>query len=125
MLDNRVKSLLDTVQKDLTRAQRDNDLIYHNDIPATTTLSPIPEASLAAPTVPPGLLDPKTILGTMQPLFDGLIGWGAREAIGMFASTPCLPLLISFPGIYNERKQTLVRERLMESAHEQQFQVGE
>lgn len=97
MLDNRVKSLLDTVQKNLARAQRDNDLIYHSDIPATTTLSLIPEASLAAPTVPPGLLDPKTVLGTMQPLFEGLIGWGAREAISMFASAlvPPLAYLIS------------------------------
>ncbi len=96
MLDNRVKSLLDTVQKNLARAQRDNDLIYHHDIPATATLSPIPETSLASPTIPPGLLDPKIVLGTMQPLFEGLIGWGAREAISMSLPTSAPPLVYLF-----------------------------
>jgi programmed cell death 6-interacting protein len=88
ILDNRVKSLLDTVQASLARAQRDNDLIYHHDIPAGAALPPIQETSLAAATIPPGLLDPKTVLGNMQPLFGGLMGWGAREAISKSFQVP-------------------------------------
>jgi programmed cell death 6-interacting protein len=92
ILDNRVKSLLDTVQTSLARAERDNDLIYHNDIPAGASLPPIHETSLATPTDLPGLLNPKIALGSMQPLFDGLIGWGAREAISM--SLPRAPFFV-------------------------------
>lgn len=102
-----IQSLLDTVQRSLTRAECDNDLIYHHDIPAGAALPPIQETSLATATIPPGLLDPKTVLGSMQPLFDGLVGWGAREAIN----------------IYNDRKQALVKEQLLDVAQDLQDQA--
>ncbi|EKM78721.1 hypothetical protein AGABI1DRAFT_59755 [Agaricus bisporus var. burnettii JB137-S8] len=104
-----IKSLLDTVQKDLARAQRDNDLIYHHDVPAAAALPIIQETNLTDSTIPPALRDPNTALKQMQPLFDGLVGWGAREAMN----------------IYNDRKQTLVRERVVEAAQELQFQADE
>lgn len=126
ILDNRVKSLLDTVQKGLARAERDNDLIYHHDTPAVATLPPIQETSLAGPTIPPALRDPKIILNDMQPLFDGLTGWGAREAISMLFCK-CVPRARSdlFPDIYNDRKQTLVQERVVDVVQELQFQADE
>ncbi|KXN89114.1 pH-response regulator protein palA/RIM20 [Leucoagaricus sp. SymC.cos] len=104
-----IQSLLDTVQTRLTRAERDNDFIYHHDIPAGAALPPIQETSLATATIPPGLLEPKTVLGSMQPLFDGLIGWGAREAIS----------------IYADRKQTLVKEHIIDVAQDLQDQADE
>jgi len=84
IFDNSVKSLLDTVQKSLSRAERDNDLIYHHDVPPSASLPPIQETSLATATIPPGLLDPKSVLGSMNPLFGSLIGWGALEAISKY-----------------------------------------
>ncbi|KAF9450357.1 BRO1-domain-containing protein [Macrolepiota fuliginosa MF-IS2] len=102
-----IQSLLDTVKTSLARAERDNDLIYHCDVPAIVTLPPIQETSLATATIPPGLLNPKIVLGSMQPLFEGLAGWGAREAIN----------------IYNDRKQTLVQERIIDIGQELQYQA--
>jgi len=81
IFDNSIKSLLDTVKTSLSRAQRDNDLIYHHDVPASASLPPIQETVLATATIPPGLPDPKIVMGSMNPLFSSLIGWGAREAI--------------------------------------------
>ncbi|KAM6504501.1 BRO1-like domain containing protein [Amanita muscaria] len=91
-----VQSLLDTVQKGVTRAERDNDLIYHQDVPAMATLPPIKHAPLVSSMTPAGLLNPVTVLGSEPPLFANLLGWGAREAIH----------------IYDERKTSLVKEKI-------------
>ncbi|KAI6025189.1 BRO1-like domain-containing protein [Pisolithus microcarpus] len=95
-----IKSLLDALQKNLGRAQRDNDLIYHCDIPASTAADPIVEVIMVKSNVSPGLLDPKSLLGTGGILFGDMLGWGAREAVN----------------IYNDNKRTLVKERVIEAA---------
>ncbi|KAF8656828.1 hypothetical protein AX16_002376 [Volvariella volvacea WC 439] len=97
-----IQSLLETVQKSLARAERDNDLIYHQDVPALSTLPTISPAELAKPVVPPGLLDLSSQLGSHTPLFSRLLGWGAREAIS----------------IYNERKRDIVQNRIVGAAQE-------
>ncbi|KAJ7931480.1 BRO1-like domain-containing protein [Mycena leptocephala] len=95
-----VQSLLDTVQKDYARAERDNDLIYHDDIPAASALPPIQHSAIAKLTVAPGLLNPDSVLGPGGPLFAEMIGWGAQEAIN----------------IYNDRKQNLVNDKIVDAA---------
>lgn len=92
-----VQSLMDTLQKGLTRAERDNDLIYHHDVPAISILPPIKPASLVSATIPPGLTNPAIVLGNEPPLFESLLGWGASEAIN----------------IYSERKKTLLQEKIV------------
>ncbi|KAJ7637729.1 ALIX V-shaped domain binding to HIV-domain-containing protein [Mycena polygramma] len=95
-----VQSLLDTVQKDYARAERDNDLIYHDDIPAASALPPIPHSAIAKLTVVPGLLNPEGVVGSGGSLFAEMIGWGAQEAIN----------------IYNDRKQNLVKDKIADAA---------
>ncbi|KAJ6531756.1 BRO1-like domain-containing protein [Mycena capillaripes] len=95
-----VQSLLDTVQKDYARAERDNDLIYHDDIPAASALPPIPHSAIAKVTIVPGLLNPESVVGPGGSLFAEMIGWGAQEAIN----------------IYNDRKQNLVKEKIVDAA---------
>ncbi|KAJ7170650.1 BRO1-like domain-containing protein [Mycena crocata] len=95
-----VQTLLDTVQKDYARAERDNDLIYHDDIPAASALPPIPHSAIAKLTVVSGLLNPESVLGLDGPIFAEMIGWGAQEAIN----------------IYNDRKHNLVREKIVDAA---------
>ncbi|KAJ7364036.1 BRO1-like domain-containing protein [Mycena albidolilacea] len=95
-----VQSLLDTVQKDYARSERDNDLIYHDDIPAVSALPVIPHSAIAKPTVVPGLLNPESVVGPEGPIFAEMIGWGAQEAIN----------------IYNDRKQNLVKEKIVDGA---------
>ena len=81
----RSQSLLDNVERNFTRAERDNDLIYHQEVPALTSLPPIVEVSMVQATVPGGLTDPKAALGSDAIVFSELVGHGARMAIGMFA----------------------------------------
>ncbi|KAI6038820.1 BRO1-like domain-containing protein [Pisolithus marmoratus] len=95
-----IKSLLDALQKNLARAQRDNDLIYHCNIPASTAIDPIQEVIMVKSNVPQGLLDPKSLIDSGGILFGDMLGWGAREAIN----------------IYNDNKRTLVKERVVEAA---------
>ena len=77
-----IKSLLDIVEKNLKRAERDNDLIYHEDVPPASALASIPPTSMVRLTVPTGLEDPKAALGKQRGLFSDLLSWGARVAIG-------------------------------------------
>src|SRR5258708_14603961 len=51
------QSLLEILDSNLTRAQRDNDLIYHQDVPSVSSLPVIQSASMVSSTVPPGLLE--------------------------------------------------------------------
>lgn len=72
------------MQKNIARAERDNDLIYHQDVPAASALPVIPEQPVAQISVPPGLKNPQCAIGTEGVIFGGLLGWGASEAISKF-----------------------------------------
>ncbi|KAJ3520410.1 hypothetical protein NMY22_g12771 [Coprinellus aureogranulatus] len=48
------QSLMEGVEKDVVRAQRDNDLIYHKDVPAASSLPEIQGTNIAKATVPQG-----------------------------------------------------------------------
>ncbi|KAK0483604.1 BRO1-like domain-containing protein [Armillaria novae-zelandiae] len=94
-----IDSLVNAVKTALARAERDNDLIYHQDIPAVSALSPIPHAAIAQVTIPAGLSSPPK--GTHM-IFGELLGWGAQEAIN----------------IYNDRKKNLLQDQIVEPARE-------
>ena len=81
-----LQSLLDVVQKNIIRAERDNDLIYHQDVPPASALPAIAEVAMAQPIVDPGLQDPKVVVGSEAVIFGELLGWGARVAIGILLS---------------------------------------
>ncbi|EJF64930.1 pH-response regulator [Dichomitus squalens LYAD-421 SS1] len=91
-----IKSLLDIVQKNISRAERDNDLIYHQDVPPSSALPVIQEVSMVQPLTDPGLQDPKIVVGTNGVIFGELLGWGARLAIE----------------IYNDRRQNWIAEEV-------------
>ncbi|RDX57268.1 pH-response regulator [Lentinus brumalis] len=93
-----IKSLLDIVQKNIARAERDNDLIYHQDVPPASALPAIAEVAMAQPIVDPGLQDPKAVVGNDAVIFGELLGWGARLAID----------------IYTDRKQNWIKDEVMD-----------
>ncbi|KAF9237666.1 BRO1-like domain-containing protein [Melanogaster broomeanus] len=97
-----IKSLLDVLQKNVARAERDNDLIYHNTVPPSSAITPIQEVVMVQSNPPSGLTDLKSVIGNDHILFGEMLGWGAREAIN----------------IYNDNKQSLVRERITDVAQE-------
>lgn len=76
-----------------TRAERDNDLIYHQEVPSAPSLPPIVEVSLVQPVTPGALTDPKSAVGNDAVIFGELLGYGAKVAIGewtaVFRSVPC------------------------------------
>ncbi|KAH7106577.1 BRO1-domain-containing protein [Auriculariales sp. MPI-PUGE-AT-0066] len=65
-----IQALRDKLSTEFTRAERDNDLIYHN---TGVRLKP-----------PIELPEPRAILGQEEPLFAALVPWGARVAIDVF-----------------------------------------
>lgn len=69
------------MQKNIARAERDNDLIYHQDVPAASALAAIPEAAVAQIVVPPALKNPQSAIGSDSVIFSELPSWGAGEAI--------------------------------------------
>lgn len=77
-----VKSLLDVLQKNLARAERDNDLIYHKDVPPASSITPIQAVIMVQSNLLSGLSDPRSMMGSGRVLFGELLSWGAREAIG-------------------------------------------
>ena len=76
---------MDVVQNSLNRAERDNDLIYHQDVPAVSALPVIQEASLVQSITPSALTEPKHAIKGGAILFETLVGWGANLAIGWLA----------------------------------------
>lgn len=72
---------MDNAQKNITRAERDNDLIYHQDVPAGSALDAIPETAVAQIAIPPGLKNPQSVIGDDSVIFGEMPGWGAGEAI--------------------------------------------
>ncbi|KAL0954962.1 hypothetical protein HGRIS_003892 [Hohenbuehelia grisea] len=97
------KSLLDIVAKNIARAERDNDLIYHQDVPAPSSLPPIQGYLLVKDiTVPPGLSNTDSVVPADQAIFRDLLGWAAQEAIE----------------IYDDRKKNLVEDKIVQFTRE-------
>lgn len=69
------------MQKNLARAERDNDLIYHQEVPAASALTAIPQATVAQIVVPPALKNPQSAIGADGAILSELPSWGAGEAI--------------------------------------------
>ena len=92
-----IQSLLDILDSNVTRARRDNDLIYHQDVPSASSLPIIQPAPMVSSIVPPGLLEPRKTLGNNNLIFGELIGLGAQTAIGWRRIPIVLPPFNHFP----------------------------
>lgn len=75
---------MDNVTKNIARAERDNDLIYHKDVPTAANLEAIPEATVAQFTIAPGLKNPQSALENEGVIFGEMPSWGAGGAISKF-----------------------------------------
>ncbi|KAL5504141.1 RIM20 [Sanghuangporus vaninii] len=79
-----VKSLLDAIEKNIARAERDNDLIYHQDVPPISAIPPIQDVSMVQSAAPPSLQDPKSAVGEEDVIFGDLVSWGAKVAVEIY-----------------------------------------
>ncbi|KAI6246716.1 pH-response regulator protein palA/RIM20 [Erysiphe necator] len=74
--------------EDLKRAEKDNDMLYLCVVPPKTELKPIERAVMAAPKVPPEILEPLSFLGEKgefgRPLFAKLVPFAVHVAASIF-----------------------------------------
>lgn len=84
---------MDIINTNITRAERDNDLIYHYDVPSFSQLQPVQEITMVKSTIPPGLQDCAADINQDGLIFGDLVGWGAKVAIGSSDTVPCLASL--------------------------------
>jgi hypothetical protein len=69
--------------------------------------------------VPPGLLEPRKILGNNNLIFGELICLGAQIAIGGWRIPPIAALFKPiFPEIYNDRRNTAIKELVKDRAQQ-------
>lgn len=103
-----LESLRKVIQTNVTRASKDNDLIYLEPVTSASNLPPIPGADMVKVMLPPQIanpipllrLEPAPALG--NPLFRELVPYGVHIAIS----------------IYDDRKDEHVRERISERLNE-------
>ncbi|KAG8743647.1 pH-response regulator protein palA/rim20 [Ceratobasidium sp. 414] len=80
-----VQSLSKTLDTNLTRAQKDNDLIYHQTVPPESTLPPIAGANMVQSIISNKLQNPSLMVGnTENALFSGLVAYGVRMAVEVY-----------------------------------------
>ncbi|KAG0706829.1 hypothetical protein DFH29DRAFT_900228 [Suillus ampliporus] len=70
---NDVKLLISNVLKNLARAERNDDLIYHQNVPAPSVIPAIQEVSMVQSIIPPGLQDPKSVIGNDGMIFGDML----------------------------------------------------
>ncbi|KAI8369190.1 BRO1-like domain-containing protein [Choanephora cucurbitarum] len=90
-LVDRVASLSHSINRDIARAERDNDFVYMEAVPEPNQLAPILRSDMVKPVVPAFLLDPKYWLTLAErpndkffikrPLFEKLLPFAVHQAI--------------------------------------------
>ncbi|KAG9122217.1 pH-response regulator protein palA/rim20 [Ceratobasidium sp. 392] len=79
------QSLSKTLDTNFIRAQKDNDLIYHQTVPSESTLPPITGADMVKSTISNKLQNPSLIVGDAEnALFSGLVAYGVRMAVEVY-----------------------------------------
>ncbi|CAE6379605.1 unnamed protein product [Rhizoctonia solani] len=80
-----VKSLAKALDTNFSRAQKDNDLIYHQNVPPESTLESIAGVNMVNSVIDNKLKDPSLAIGnTDNALFAGLVSHGVRTAIEVY-----------------------------------------
>jgi programmed cell death 6-interacting protein len=115
------QSLYETLETSYKRAERDNDLIYHQVVPSVSSVLPIQELKdVVLSTVPLGLKDPQIVIKEGEAILGELCGWGVRVAIGKLQpstiSQSDLDPLFAFADIYKERKIDWVQLEIVDRA---------
>ncbi|KAF8526304.1 BRO1-domain-containing protein [Hysterangium stoloniferum] len=100
-VQNDTKSLFENLETSYNRAERDNDLIYHQVVPSASSIPSIPEIKdVVFCIIPPGLQDPKGVTGEGNVILGELSGWGVRVAVD----------------VYQQRKKDWVQLEIMDRA---------
>ncbi|ORX55760.1 BRO1-domain-containing protein [Hesseltinella vesiculosa] len=104
---DQVKSLLASIDHDLVRAEKDNNVVYLESIPDELQLAPILRSDMVKPTIPPDLLDPaywkrKPDVQVNRPLFESLVPFAVHQAAS----------------VYMDKKEFVVKHDIIAKCHE-------
>ncbi|CAJ0760622.1 6259_t:CDS:10 [Entrophospora sp. SA101] len=95
-----LESLLNVVSNNLKRAEKDNDIIYLQTVPATSSLSTISKANMTEIKIPPEVENPISLMNGTSilgfPLFAKLVPFAVHQA----------------HSVYSDRKEKLVKDIL-------------
>ncbi|KAF8923241.1 pH-response regulator protein palA/rim20 [Dissophora ornata] len=98
-----LRSLQTAVHRNLSRAEKDNDIIYLEAIPAETALASIGKVDMCKPVITPEISDPVPLMNEHNmllgvPLFSRLVPFAVHQAAS----------------VYSERKERIVKEDIIE-----------
>lgn len=92
---DQIHSLQQSIERDLVRAEKDNDVVYLETIPEPSQLAPILRSDMVKPTLPNFVLScdywlvltehPDNELFIKRPLFESLVPFAVHQAISMYA----------------------------------------
>ncbi|RUP46362.1 hypothetical protein BC936DRAFT_147042 [Jimgerdemannia flammicorona] len=105
-----LRSLQAVISKSLTRAEKDNDIIYLEPVPAVSSLSAIPRTEMVKPAPTTEIIDPISLMASNErssgalphpimglPLFQKLVPFAVHQAASVFV----------------DRKERLVKEEIV------------
>ncbi|CAO3620443.1 unnamed protein product [Mucor hiemalis] len=92
---DQIHSLQQSIERDLVRAEKDNDVVYLETIPEPSQLAPILRSDMVKPTLPNFVLScdywlvltehPNNELFIKRPLFESLVPFAVHQAISVYA----------------------------------------
>ncbi|KAI9492476.1 BRO1-like domain-containing protein [Zychaea mexicana] len=85
-----VRKLEESIERDLIRAERDNDLVYMEPVPEASQLAPLLRSDMVRPLVPPEIVDPthwkrKPSEDIQRPLFESLVPFAVHQAASVYS----------------------------------------
>ncbi|KAI7862434.1 BRO1-like domain-containing protein [Spinellus fusiger] len=86
---NEIRQLEEAIERDLIRAEKDNDLVYLERVPSKDHLSPILRSDMVRPVIPSSLLEPvyqkKEVQGPIPPpVFQKLVPFAVHQAASIY-----------------------------------------
>ncbi|KAG9001425.1 pH-response regulator protein palA/rim20 [Tulasnella sp. JGI-2019a] len=86
LVQSNASDLLKSVEGNWTTANKDNDLIYHQDVPSESHVPVIKEADIVKAAIAPELVHPDSLVrsDSEPPIFGDLVAHGVRMAVELY-----------------------------------------
>lgn len=109
-----VRHLLSAIDRDLVRAEKDNNLVYLESVPDENQLPPILRSDMVKPNIPTDVLDPAywkrmSHVEIQRPLFENLVPFAVHQAAS----------------VYNDKKEMIVKHDIIAKCNELQSEYNE
>ncbi|KAG0167349.1 pH-response regulator protein palA/rim20 [Apophysomyces sp. BC1015] len=84
---NDIRQLEESIERDLMRAEKDNDVVYLETVPEEGKLAPVLRSEMVKPAIPADVLNPADRLQSeaARPLFESLVPFAVHQAASVYA----------------------------------------